>query len=140
MRSESLARIPTETVNYTYTSPSTCSIKAQCNTWGTPSDPWAGSSCNLFISTQSGMTKPTVLTLAVAGITQVTSAWGASATLTNGNLVMSLLDPVYTANVGFNANGVITLPTQATLATNGQVLTCPIVTSLSQTSQTKLKK
>lgn len=116
-----------ENITYIYTPPATCSINAQCSTWGTPQDPWAGSSCNFFINTQFQMTKPTVLTMAAIGITQILNAWNATTTLTNGNVVMDLNDPVYVTNVGFNASGIITLPSQASLATNGQTYLCPIV-------------
>lgn len=118
----------TEAINYVFSSVGACTIDAQCSTWGTPSDSWAGSSCNFFIHTQSGMTKPTVFTLATSGITALLSTWGATATFTNGNVIMDLIDPVNNNNVGFNANGIITLPTEATVMTNGQTLTCPMIT------------
>lgn len=115
-----------ETVNYVYLSPDICSINAQCVTWGTPQDAWAGTSCNFFINIQTPMTKPAIYTMAAPGIKTLTSVWNASASLAGGNIVMELFDPIYTLNMGFNATGIITLPNQATLSTNGQTYTCPI--------------
>lgn len=115
-----------ETIQYNFVAANNCSVKAQCSTWGTPQDPWAGSSCNLYITTKSPMTKPAVLSMVTKGITSITGVWNATATFTNGNLTMTLTDPVYVPNIGFNANGIISLPTQATLTTNGQTYTCPV--------------
>lgn len=117
----------TEAVNYVFSQVGACTINASCVTWGTPSDSWAGSSCNFFLHTQSGMTKPAIFTIATPGITALLNAWGATATFANGIVVMTLIDPANNTNVGFNANGIIKLPAQATIATNGQILTCPIM-------------
>ena len=77
-----------EAINYTFSPPpppSTCKINASCSTWGTPSDPWAGSSCNFIINNQTGMTNPTILTLTTTGITSLTAVWNATGTLSNGS-------------------------------------------------------
>jgi|GEM_PF-4706684 len=116
-----------EAINYTFTPAGACTVNAQCSTWGTPSDSWSGSSCNFFLNVQSGMTAPTTFTLNASGISAVTQAWGATATFQNGTVVMTLTDPVYNTNIGFNANGVITLPSQVTINTKGQTLVCPLV-------------
>ncbi len=115
-----------EAIQYSVVATNNCSVKMQCGTWGTPQDPWAGSSCNLYITTKSPMTKPAVLNMVTNGITAITGVWNATANLTNGNLTMTLSDPIYVPNIGFNASGIITLPTQATLTTNGQTNTCPV--------------
>jgi hypothetical protein len=118
-----------EAITYIYTPAAGCSINAQCNTW-CPGQACAGSSCNLYITTQNGMTPPTILTMAAIGITSLTNVWNAQGSITNGNVVLELTNPVYTTNVGFNAVGNITLPSQATITTNGQVLNCPITSNL----------
>lgn len=116
-----------ENIHYTYSPVSSCSVNAACNTWGAPTDSWAGSSCNLYIHTQTPMTNPAIFTMSTSGISAVTQAWGATAVLQNGNLTMTLTDPVNNTNIGFNASGIITLPSQAMLTTNGQTLSCTIV-------------
>ncbi|WP_454785963.1 hypothetical protein [Legionella sp. WA2024007413] len=115
-----------ETIHYTVVASNNCSVKSQCSTWGAPQDSWAGSSCNLYISTKSPMTNPAILSLVAKGITAVTSVWNATISFTNGNLAMTLNDAVYVPNIGFNANGIISLPSQATLSTKGQTFTCPV--------------
>ncbi|HHF7365210.1 TPA: cellulase family glycosylhydrolase [Legionella bozemanae] len=118
-----------ETIQYTAVATNNCSVKAQCSTWGTPQDSWSGSSCNFYISTKSPMTNPAVLSMVARGITAVTSVWNATATFTNGTITMTLSDAVYIPNIGFNASGIIILPTEAMLTTNGQTYTCPVSTA-----------
>lgn len=118
-----------ETIRYSLAASNSCSVQAQCTTWGTPQDPWSGSSCNLTITTKAPMSKPAVLSMAAKGITAITAVWNATETFTNGILALTLTDPVNTTSAGFNGNGIIVLPTQATLATNGQTYTCPMTAS-----------
>ncbi|MCW8418214.1 glycoside hydrolase family 5 protein [Fluoribacter dumoffii] len=119
-----------EFIQYSVVANNDCSINAQCSTWGTPQDSWSGSSCNLYINTKSAMTNPAVFSIVAKGITAVTSVWNATATFQNETIVMTLTDAVYIPNIGFNANGVISLPSQAMLTTNGQTYTCPVTAAI----------
>lgn len=128
----------TETVNYIYSQAASCSVTAKCSTWGEPSDSWAGSSCNFYLDPKLPLSNPAVYTMQAIGISSIVQpAWGATATLTNGNVVMTLTDPVNNKNIGFNATGIITLPSQATVTTNGQVNTCSIVASFTSSKKQK---
>jgi len=115
-----------EVVNYTYTAPASCTIGASCSTWGTPQDSWAGSTCNLYINMKTSMTNPTVFTMQAIGITSLTGAWNATGNITGGNVVLTLSNPAYVSNIGFNANGVIALPSTATVKTGGVTYTCTV--------------
>lgn len=115
-----------ETINYVYSSPAACSISASCSTWGTPSDSWAGSSCNFNINMKTAMTNPTVITMPVSGISSLSGIWNATGSLKGGNVVLTLGDAVYTPSFGFNANGIISLPSSATLVTNGATYACSV--------------
>jgi hypothetical protein len=116
-----------EAINYTVAAPSTCSVKAQCSTWGSSGDSWAGSSCNFNITSPTGLANPTTFTLNTTGITSLTGVWNATGTLTNGTTTLVLTDPVSVPSMGFNAAGVITLPTQANLVSNGKSYLCALV-------------
>ena len=118
-----------EKINYTYTQPASCAMTAQCSTWGTPQNPWAGSTCNFAITQPTGLTNPTVVTMTTLGITAITGAWNANVTLANGQVSAQLTNPVYVTNFGFNANGVITAPPSATLTTNGKSYTCTVTST-----------
>ncbi len=118
-----------ENINYTASAATSCTVKTQCSTWGNPTDPWAGSSCNLFITTQTPMSNPAVLKMSVSGISSLSGVWNATGVLSGGTLAMTLTDPVNVTNIGFNANGIIVLPQQASLSTNGQNYTCNVTTS-----------
>ncbi len=126
-----------ETVNYTYTPPATCSVGAQCSTWGIAQS--GGSACNFYIDLQGGMTQPAVFTMAAIGITSLTDVWNATGSITGGSVALTLTDPVNTTNIGFVANGVITIPAQATVATNGQVYNCSVTSSFNS-QRLKLQK
>jgi hypothetical protein len=106
------------TVTYTTTPP--CAMTAQCSTWGTPQDSWSGSSCNFTISQPTELTSPTVITMKTRGITSITGAWNANVTLTNGQISAQLTNPAFVPTFGFNASGVITVPSSAMLTTKGQ--------------------
>lgn len=118
-----------EAINYTAVTPpppTGCTITASCSTWGTPGDSWAGSSCNLYINAQTPLTKPTIVTMITPGISSLTGVWNATATLSNGILTMNMNDPVNVLNIGFNANGIISLPKTAKISNNGQNINCTV--------------
>jgi len=120
-----------ENINFVATTPpppsSFCTVNATCQIWGTPSDSWSGSSCDFVVTTKTPMSKPTVLSMTAAGIKSLTEVWNAKGTLKSGTLTLTLTDPVNTHDAGFTASGVITLPTQANLSTNGNSYTCPVI-------------
>lgn len=124
-------------VKYNFTQPQQCTVNATCSTWGTPQDAWAGSTCNLYINTKTGMTSPAIFTMPAIGIKSLTGVWNATASMTGGNIVMQLANPVYVNNIGFNAAGVISLPVQGTLVTNGQQYNCTIVKTFASERQSK---
>lgn len=115
-----------EKVNYVFTQLSGCSINAQCHTWGTSPDSWAGSSCNFFINIPGGMTDPAVFKMAAIGISNLTSVWNATGSISGGFVILTLSDAVRIFNIGFNATGIIALPPTAEVTTKGQIFHCPI--------------
>lgn len=115
-----------ENINYVFTQVGNCTINAQCSTWGTSQDPWAGSSCNFYINILDGMTDPAIFKMAALGISSLTNIWNATGSISNGYVVLTLSNAVNVTNIGFNATGIIALPPSATMRTKGQTFTCPI--------------
>ena len=126
-----------ENIKYTFTPPAACTMTAQCSTWGTPSDPWSGSSCNFAISQPTGLTNPTVIKMTTSGITAITGSWNAATTFANGQVTTQLSDAVHIPSFGFNASGIITVPTSATLTSNGQTYNCKVTSTVIKAKKIK---
>lgn len=103
-----------------------CTITSTCNTWGTPQDPWAGSSCNFVITKPSPLASPTVVTMTTKGISALTSVWNATATLVNSQVTATLSQPQFVPSFGFNAAGIISLPSTTTLTSGGKQYNCTL--------------
>lgn len=113
-------------IQYVYTPPvSGCTITARCSTWGKPDDSWAGSSCNLKINLNATLSNPVVFNMKAAGMHALTGVWNATGSLQNTQLTLTL-SSVNVLSFGFNAGGLVVLPANATVKTNGVTYICTI--------------